>query len=360
MDRRIVSGMLLTLLLVGMLTLTFNTQPAGAEPGIITVPDDYPEIQEAIDHADEGDTIQVRAGRYSGRDGLEIKKNGLRLLGEDASTTIITSDMDPVVGVYAENVVITGFTISADACWDPPVIGVHVENGFNLSFYGNIFTWFIRSHDLYMFIEGGSNDCSILGNRDSELGKSEGIYIWGSSHMRIVDNNIMAAMGGSLSLWRSHNNVIFHNNLKRAYVENSLSNIWDNGYPSGGNYWSDYEGVDANGDGIGDTPYIIDDENQDNYPLMEPYSPLPRTIDELKTEIERLGSEDEIDNQGIVTSLLAKLDAAQKLIGDGKTDQALNLLNAFMNEAQAQSGKHITPEAAETLIESAEYVLSNL
>ena len=44
----------------------------------------------------------------------------------------------------------------------------------------------------------------------------------------------------------------------------------DNGYPSGGNYWNDYNGTDNNGDGIGETPYIINEDNQDNYPLMNP------------------------------------------------------------------------------------------
>lgn len=43
-------------------------------------------------------------------------------------------------------------------------------------------------------------------------------------------------------------------------------NIWDNG--TTGNYWSNYNGTDNNGDGIGDTPYVIDHNNQDNYPLM--------------------------------------------------------------------------------------------
>ncbi|TET24925.1 MAG: hypothetical protein E3J73_07285 [Candidatus Bathyarchaeum sp.] len=88
--------------------------------------------------------------------------------------------------------------------------------------------------------------------------------------------------------------------------------------------------------------------------------PLPETIDRLKTKVEELGSQGEIVNQGIVTSLIAKLNVAQKLFDEGKIDQAKNILNAFINEVEAQSGKHITPDAADVLIESAEYILTNL
>ena len=61
------------------------------------------------------------------------------------------------------------------------------------------------------------------------------------------------------------------------------NNTWDDCYPSGGNYWSDYSGVDAYSgvyqnetgrDGIGDTPYVIDEYNIDRYPLMTAYPPI--------------------------------------------------------------------------------------
>ena len=41
---------------------------------------------------------------------------------------------------------------------------------------------------------------------------------------------------------------------------------WDDGRD--GNYWSDYNGTDVNGDGIGDTAYVFDVQNEDRYPLM--------------------------------------------------------------------------------------------
>jgi len=58
-------------------------------------------------------------------------------------------------------------------------------------------------------------------------------------------------------------------NHKQVDSYNS-KNIWDNGWE--GNYWSDYTGKDRNGDEIGDTPYVIDENNRDNYPIMNPWT----------------------------------------------------------------------------------------
>lgn len=76
----------------------------------------------------------------------------------------------------------------------------------------------------------------------------------------------------------SSGNTLYHNNFvgnaEQAYCINS-TNVWDDGYPSGGNYWSDYKNRYPNAmkmdeSGIYDMSYVIDENNQDNHPLMDP------------------------------------------------------------------------------------------
>jgi len=209
-----------------------------------------------------------------------------------------------------------------------------------------------------------SNNNHFTGNVLSHLIFGCGMQLDYSNENTLIENDF-ANMSYGIFLWFSHSNLIYHNNFidNRVQVDTfeSSNNMWDNGYPSGGNYWSNYTGVDLDYDGIGDTPHLIDENNQDNYPLMEPWTPLPRTIDELKTEIEKCWSEGEIDNQGIVNSLIVKLNVAQKLVDKGKINEAKSILeDDLIPQVQNLSGIHITVEAADILIQSAEHIISKL
>lgn len=103
-----------------------------------------------------------------------------------------------------------------------------------------------------------------------------------SSHTadQIVQNIIKDnALGLELSASNQfvYGNTIYHNdfinNGIQVKINNPVANVWDDGAsPRKGNYWSDYTGLDANGDSVGDTPHVINAENSDNYPLTRPYS----------------------------------------------------------------------------------------
>jgi parallel beta-helix repeat protein len=126
-----------------------------------------------------------------------------------------------------------------------------------------------------------SNNNSISENNITN--NTNGIWLTFASSNKVSGNNITNNMKG-IYLESSLSNSIFHNNFVnnnvQVYSTSDSANIWDDGYPSGGNYWSDYNGTDIHkglyqnetgNDRIGDTPYVIDANNTDNYPSMSPW-----------------------------------------------------------------------------------------
>lgn len=106
-----------------------------------------------------------------------------------------------------------------------------------------------------------------------------GIHLEYSTNNSLVANDIENNALGIYFALSSHNRITYNNFIDNpkhvddgaldypGFADPSIS-IWDNGVE--GNHWSNYNGTDNDGDGIGDTPYIIDENNQDNYPLMNP------------------------------------------------------------------------------------------
>ncbi|MFX0211245.1 MAG: right-handed parallel beta-helix repeat-containing protein [Candidatus Hodarchaeota archaeon] len=492
MRRKAVSGIMLSLLLMSMLTLALNIQPARSEPSTIIVPDDYEKIQWAIGNASNGDIIFVRAGTYY--ENVFVNKT-VSLIGENKNTTIIDGAGTTIIDsflfdgglfVFADDVKIANFTVR-NGSYGINIRGDHISgnrvtvtdcvaynNWFGLKMFqssqnllrrnllfNNSYNlhigefWHINEflHDIdtsnlvngkpvyylankknlsinpvsfpnigYLGVVNSTNvrisNFSISRNGEGlliafssdtlierieatnnfngiSLSESlrttirhcnfsynyEGIFAYYSDYV-IIEENTVSHNDQGIFLMGSNYGTVHHNNfvenglspgLCQARAYQSYNYDWDNGYPSGGNYWSDHVTVDdysginqdePGSDGIVDEPYTIDDYNQDNYPLMEHWAPLPlipTTLFELKTKVEELGSEGEIDNKGIVKSLIAKLNVAQKLVDKGKIDEAKSILeDDFIPQVQNLSRIHITPEAGDILIQSAEYILSHL
>ncbi len=126
-----------------------------------------------------------------------------------------------------------------------------------------------------------------IDNNNVYSNNHNGIYLLKSNNNTIAINNASLNNLDGIRLVGSTSNIIYHNNIinntNQAVDNTNNGNQWDNGYPSGGNYWSDYSGVDnfkgsnqdiPGSDGIGDINYSIDSDSVDNYPLIAPYKPL--------------------------------------------------------------------------------------
>jgi outer membrane protein assembly factor BamB len=217
---------------------------------VIRVPEDYPTIQEAINNATSGATISIALGVY--HESLVINKP-LTLLGRKGS--------DPVFDGGG-----SGIAITITGTCEVTITGI-----------------VITSYNQAIFIDD-SSDCEIYNNIMTS--NHIAINLTDTSISNTIYTNTISGNAVGINVANSVATTIYHNNFvsntQQICISMPTGNIWDNGYPSGGNYWSDYTGVDEKrgpnqnlpgSDGIGDTHYTIDDNNIDNYPLMKPFSP---------------------------------------------------------------------------------------
>lgn len=246
--------------------------------------------------------VNRRDSRVPADAGYAAIVNSSNILVENLS---LTNNGQGVLLAYSRNCVIENAKFSDN------IRGVHMVVSDN-----NTIAWNTISHN----VESGillicSSYNTVIGNKviGSDLAENElGIYLSFSNILtrrsdynmvngNDVENNyygifLSAAQNNNVShnkifknecgvrVSDSSSNLFFHNNIVDnavpAVISDDLSNnTWDDGYPSGGNNWGDYSGVDVccgpyqnetGVDWIGDEHYIINEKNVDRYPLIPP------------------------------------------------------------------------------------------
>jgi nitrous oxidase accessory protein len=303
---------LASLTIACLLFLMFLTRckiPVKASSYIIRVPTDYRTIQEAINAASSGDTIYVYNGTYL--ENVVVNKT-VALVGQDVDLTVIDgNEAGTVIYINSSHVSIRGFTIKNSGPYNSGIyldhsIGSNItgnkildtNDGISLyysssilissnvisfnSYSGvvlrsssnNVIASNILSSNYYgIYLYSYDDDNMISNNIVSS--NYYGIQLYSSGKNLISGNNVFANLNvGMYITFDSANNTVYHNNLNNIdnvkISQSDVMNVWD--YGGEGNYWNDYKGHNLNGDGIGDTPYVIGALNQDNFPLMGIFS----------------------------------------------------------------------------------------
>jgi len=275
--------------------------------------------------------------------------NGIAI--DTSSMTIYRNNITGGINAYSlsesgnyENILennLTG-TIHLDG-WelDASINGNNIKGGIVLSRGGAS----ISGNNIQGGIKVYSALASISANSIASNYSDTGIYIYVDRYylseppqIEIFKNNICENQVGISLIGMSPNFgcSIYHNN----YIDNihQVGNVtvsevaWDDGYPSGGNYWSDYNGTDlysgpyqneTESDEIGDTPYTIDENNTDNYPLMSPYKGHDIAVEYI-----------EINKTIVAQGTIQKIDV--KVVNHGPFPQTFNLI-VYANDTIIQT-----------------------
>jgi parallel beta-helix repeat protein len=248
----------------------------------------YQFIQIGINNANAWDTVYVFNATYREHPVIYFP---LCLIGENMETTIIDgSASGSVVQIFADYVTLSGFKI------------------INSGYYSN----------------------------------NAGVWIQ-ASYCLITENTI--ASNEYYGVYVAYcDNTLYHNNFMHNYNYNQVfdatgENAWDNGYPCGGNYWSDYTGVDVNEDGIGDTPRPINESTFDYYPLIHPYGSI---INQNTSEI-FLTIQDAIDSE-------CTLDGHHIFVKNGQYDEHVCIYKSLLVKGEGTEETSIDGSSCGTVV----------
>jgi len=409
MKGKATSVIMMTLLAISMLTLAFDIQPAKAVGIIYIRPDGSVDPDTApISSADnvtytftdniyadllfvwEIDNIVIDGTGYtlqgtieSGQllvyrsnnvtiKNMEIRFHGIYLVGSSncsiSGNTVTNKGSGGGIGTVGITIEsesnynsISGNTITGD---------VHGGYGVRLAYasnYNSVSGNNIANYSVGIGIYGFSSNNSISGNNIAN--NAQGIWLRSSSNYNSISgNNITGGVYGVLLA--SSYNKFYHNN----FIDNkyqvfvyapAYAYFWDDGYPSGGNYWSDHITDDRLSgpyqnepgiDGIVDQPYIIDEDNRDNYPLAAPWTkpPPPTPIEASEELIETITSWNL--PKGTTNCLTSKLRDAISNIEIGNLNGAIHKLGDFVKQVE-NDRKDLTDEQRSELLFTAQKII---
>jgi len=202
-----------------------------------------------------------------------IKAQNLKLIGNGQGILLFSTNNSTIIGNIIEN----------------NDMGIFALDSLNIIICKNV----IAKNRIGIRLDGKFPVYSqkIVIHENNVINNDVGIHLYESSNNTICKNHI-ANNGYGISIIRlggeTDNNLIHHNNFINSSADvpgywhmivfeelwvPPPKNVWE--YKNEGNYWSDYtarylNATELDGLGVWDTPYVISDNNQDNYPLMAP------------------------------------------------------------------------------------------
>jgi parallel beta-helix repeat protein len=213
-------------------------------------------------------TSDVKGGILIRKSNITFNGNG-HMLDQYATS----QDQGNAYGIYlghVYNVTVVNTTIKNTGngvyAIEQPTAGIYVDYGGSNIIIGNNV---LNNYHALAFLESNNN----IVTQNNFTNNNNPVGIVGSV--------------GAVMFWGSSNNLVYHNNFIgnispagiASFDSPSSGNAWDNGKE--GNYWDDYNGTDADGDGIGDASYEIYTKNTggalyprntDRYPLINPFN----------------------------------------------------------------------------------------